>query len=97
MQILHIANSDKPVKIYNLDVIISVGYRVKSKKGTQFRTWATQILKKYLVDGYVVNEKILKERNADLITRLQTLSLLLINDIPLTKKMIIDMTSFPQS
>jgi hypothetical protein len=40
---LHIANSDKPVKIYNLDVIISVGYRVKSKRGTQFRQWASGV------------------------------------------------------
>lgn len=42
---LHVANSDKPVKIYNLDVIISVGYRVKSIRGTQFRQWANKILK----------------------------------------------------
>ncbi len=42
---LHIANSDKPVKYYNLDVIISAGYPVKSQQGTQFRIWATQRLK----------------------------------------------------
>ena len=42
-----IANSDKPVKIYNLDVIISVGYRVKSKRGIEFRRWANKILKDY--------------------------------------------------
>ena len=42
-------------KFYNLDVIISVGYRVKSIRGTQFRIWATNILKQYLKDGYVVN------------------------------------------
>src|SRR5206468_3897424 len=45
------------VKYYNLDVIISVGYRVKSKRGTQFRQWATQRLKEYLVEGYSVNKK----------------------------------------
>jgi len=50
-----IANSDKPVKIYNLDVIISVGYRVKSKRGTQFRRWANGILREYLLQGYVIN------------------------------------------
>jgi len=55
---LHIANSDKPVKIYNLDVIISVGYRIKSHKGTAFRRWATPILKEYLLKGYVVNQRI---------------------------------------
>jgi hypothetical protein len=82
---------------YNLDVILSVGYRVKSKKGTQFRIWATQVLKSYLIEGYVVNEKILKEKNAELINQLQTLSLLVINDIPLTKKMVLDMAKSRQS
>ena len=45
-------------KIYNLDVIISVGYRVKSKRGTQFRQWANQVLKDYIIRGYVVNQHI---------------------------------------
>jgi hypothetical protein len=57
VQFLHIANSVKPVKIYNLDVIISVGYRVKSQKGTFFRRWATKILKNYLLHGYVINQR----------------------------------------
>jgi len=51
----------REVLIYNLDVIISVGYRVKSKRGTQFRQWATQRLKDYLVKGFAINEKRLKE------------------------------------
>ena len=46
------------MKYYNLDVIISVGYRVKSKRGTEFRKWALQILKDYLLRGYVVNKRI---------------------------------------
>ena len=45
-------------KIYNLDVIISVGYRVKSKRGTQFRIWANQVLKEYLLHGYAINQRI---------------------------------------
>ena len=57
MQNLHIANSDKPVKFYNLDVIISVGYRVKSQQGTQFRIWATQRLKEYIVKGFALNDE----------------------------------------
>jgi len=61
MQKMHIPNSDKPVVTYNLEVIISVGYRVKSKQGTQFRQWATQRLKDYLIQGYALNEKRLKE------------------------------------
>jgi prophage maintenance system killer protein len=53
----------REIMLYNLDVIISVGYRVRSKQGTQFRQWATQRLKEYLVKGYAINEKRLKEAN----------------------------------
>ena len=60
VQILHIANSDKPVKFYNLDVIISVGYRVKSLRGTQFRIWATQRLKEYIIKGFTIDDERLK-------------------------------------
>jgi Virulence protein RhuM family len=62
VQNLHIASSDKPVAYYNLDVIISVGYRVKSQRGTQFRIWATRTLKDHLLRGYTLNEKRLRER-----------------------------------
>ena len=55
---LHIANSDKPVKFFSLDVIISVGYRVKSVRGTQFRQWANKILKEYLLKGYSINQRL---------------------------------------
>ena len=54
---LHIANSDKPVKQYSLDIIISVGYRVKSKRGIEFRKWANSVLKEYLLKGYSVNQR----------------------------------------
>jgi toxin-antitoxin system, toxin component, fic family len=57
VQNLHIANSDKPVKFYNLDVIISVGYRVKSQQGTQFRIWATQRLREYIIKGFALNDE----------------------------------------
>ena len=52
----------RKIEHYNLDVIISVGYRVKSKRGTQFRIWANKVLKEYLVKGYALNEKKLKEQ-----------------------------------
>lgn len=59
MQILHITLSKyKPTTVYNLDVVISVGYRVKSKRGTAFRIWARKILKDYLIRGYAINENI---------------------------------------
>ncbi len=62
MHFLHIANSDKPVAFYNLDVIISVWYRVKSIEWTQFRIWATSILKQYLISWYAINQKRLQEK-----------------------------------
>ena len=62
MQKMHIAFSDKPVILYSLDTIISVGYRVKSRRGTQFRIWATRTLKDHLLRGYTLNEKRLRER-----------------------------------
>jgi prophage maintenance system killer protein len=61
VQKMHIADSDKPVKFYDLDAIISIGYRVNSKRATQFRVWATKTLKDYLVKGYAINEKRLLE------------------------------------
>lgn len=57
LQKMQIANSDKSVMMYSLDVIISVGYRVKSKNGIIFRKWANKILKDYLIKGYAVNNK----------------------------------------
>ena len=59
MQILHNTLSKfKPTKVYNLNVIISVGYRVKSKRGTQFRIWATSVLKELLLRGYAINQQL---------------------------------------
>lgn len=63
VQILHIANSDRPVSFYSLDVIISVGYRVKSQRGIAFRKWAASILKDYMIKGYAINEKRLEILN----------------------------------
>lgn len=60
MQILHNTMFKyRPTKVYNLDVIISVGYRVKSKRGTQFRRWATKIIRDYTLKGYAVSQRIL--------------------------------------
>lgn len=70
---LRVANSDKPVAFYTLDVIISVGYRVKSQQGTQFRIWANRILKDYLVKGYAVNNKIVKQQYNELRNLVQVL------------------------
>ena len=54
---LHVNNVKKPVPFYSLDVIISVGYRVKSNRGVEFRRWANSVLKQYILQGYAVNQK----------------------------------------
>jgi len=64
------------VDYFNLDVIISVGYRVKSQRGTQFRIWANKILKEYLIKGYSINEKILRQQNEQLCELQKTIKIL---------------------
>ena len=71
VQNLHIAGSDKPVRFFSLDVIISVGYRVKSKRGTQFRIWATQTLKEHLTRGYTINRQRFEQNAHELETALK--------------------------
>ena len=67
MQILHNTLSKyKPTAIYNLDVIISVGYRVKSQRGVKFRQWANRILKEYLTKGYAVNDRLRRDQLGEL-------------------------------
>lgn len=55
VQKMHVNNVKKPVPFYSLDVIISVGYRVKSQRGVEFRRWANSVLKQYIIKGYAVN------------------------------------------
>ena len=80
---MRVANSDKPVPFYNLDVIISVGYRVKSRQGVQFRQWATSVLKQYLIKGYVVNQQIKLDRYNELkdVVRLMSRSIVLQDNV----------------
>lgn len=67
MQIMHNTFSKyRPTRVYNLDVIISVGYRVHSQEGVVFRRWATSILKEYLVKGYVVQNNLIQQKYEDL-------------------------------
>jgi hypothetical protein len=56
----------RDIEFFNLDVIISVGYRIKSQRGTQFRIWANRILKEYLIKGYSINELRIREQNRQL-------------------------------
>jgi prophage maintenance system killer protein len=66
----------REIEYYNLDAILSIGYRVNSKRGTQFRIWANQILRDYLVKGYAINQKHLQEQSRQLEELKQTVKLL---------------------
>lgn len=61
MQYLHICSSERSVAFYSLDVIISVGYRVKSQRGVEFRRWATDVLRRYVLEGHVESERRLRQ------------------------------------
>ena len=61
VQKMHFAHSDKPIKLYSLDIVLAVGYRTKSSTAIKFRQWATKILKDYILKGYALNQKKLKE------------------------------------
>ena len=61
LHFLQIAGSDRPTAFYSLDVIISVGYRVKSKRGVEFRKWANSVLKDYILRGYAINESRIRQ------------------------------------
>ena len=63
---LRVDGVKQPVAYYSLDVIISVGYRVKSKRGTDFRIWARKVLKQYLIKGFAVNDRIRQEQIGEL-------------------------------
>ena len=70
-------NVQRTLEFYNLDVIISVGYRVKSKQGTQFRIWATQVLREYLLKGYAINQRMnrIEDNVENLAKKVDTISL----------------------
>ncbi len=65
VQKMHIASSDKPVAIYSLDVILAIGYRTSSIKAIHFRRWASEIIKKYIIEGYTIDRsRIAKNYNS---------------------------------
>lgn len=79
----------REIEHHNLDVVISVGYRVKSQRGMQFRQWATQTLKQHLVQGYTLNQKRLQERGTEFEQVLNLLSQILANRQPINKKIVL--------
>ncbi len=76
---------EREIEYFNLDVIISVGYRVKSRRGTQFRIWANQLLREYLIKGFVINQEKLKAQNKRLLELKKTVKIL--SNVVLNKKL----------
>ncbi|MDO8617456.1 MAG: RhuM family protein [Candidatus Uhrbacteria bacterium] len=73
MQKMHIPNSDKPLTLYSLDIILAVGYRTNSKRAIEFRKWATKTLKQYIVDGYAINRHRIAENYAQFLSAVENL------------------------
>ena len=76
MQKVHIANSDKPVVFYSLDIILAVGYRTNSSQAIQFRKWATKTLKDHITKGYTVNKKVLQKNYDEFLKTVEDIKLL---------------------
>lgn len=76
VQKMHFPNSDKPVSLYSLDVVLGVGYRTNSAKAIRFRQWANSVLKDYLVKGYSLNQKLLENKKQQILEIQQTLDFL---------------------
>ena len=81
---LHVNGVKKPVPFYSLDVIISVGYRVKSKRGTAFRIWANRVLKEYLIKGFAINNRLAEQKYYELSQMVQLLGRTIESHRPLT-------------
>ncbi|MGB1218292.1 MAG: RhuM family protein [Flavobacteriales bacterium] len=76
MQKMHIANSDKPVIYYSLDIILAVGYRTNSKNAIAFRQWATKTIKKHITQGYTINQNVLESNKKQFLKTLNDLKIL---------------------
>jgi death-on-curing family protein len=91
MQKMHIANSDKPVIMYSLDIILAVGYRTNSSKAVAFRQWANKILKDYLLQGYAINKKIIQKNYQQFTDAISNIQQLLPDHITLDPAIILEL------
>jgi len=78
MQKVHIANSDKPVAFYSLDVILAVGYRTNSRVAVDFRKWATRTLREHILKGYTINKKRISRNYGEFLQAVETVKKLLL-------------------
>lgn len=93
VQKMHLANSDKPVAFYSLDVILAVGYRTNSKKAIEFRRWATKTLRNYIVDGYAINRTRVAKNYAGFLSAVEDIKKLLPSGSPTESKDVVELVS----
>lgn len=91
VQKMHIANSDRPVSFYSLDVILSVGYRANSKKAIEFRRWATKTLREHITKGYTINRKQIGKNYDAFMKTVGDIQMLLPEHVALDPKMVLDL------
>ena len=91
MQKMHIANSDKPITLYSLDVILGVGYRTNSKVAIEFRKWATKTLSDYIVDGYAINKNRIVKNYAQFLKSINQIKQLLPADSDINPQDVIEL------
>ena len=88
---MHIANSDKPVNFYSLDVILSVGYRTNSARAIVFRRWASNLIKEYLVKGYALNKKRIQKNHQEFLKAVDSIQSLLPEHVTLDPKAVLEL------
>ncbi len=91
MQKMHIANSDKPVILYSLDIILSIGYRTNSKVAIEFRKWATKTLREHITKGYTLNKKVILKNYDQFLKNVTEIQALLPTHVVLDPKTILDL------
>jgi len=91
MQKMHIANSDRPVALYSLDVILGVGYRTNSKVAIEFRQWATKTLRTHITKGYTLNPKRIGQNYDEFMTAVQNIQTLLPEHVVLDPKAVLEL------
>ncbi|MFH1608449.1 MAG: virulence protein RhuM/Fic/DOC family protein [Patescibacteria group bacterium] len=93
MQKMHIANSDKPITLYSLDVILGVGYRTNSKIAIEFRKWATKTLSNYIVDGYAINKNRIAKNYDEFLKTVENIKNILPSGTAIDNKDVVDLIS----
>ncbi len=93
MQKMHIANSDKPVVFYSLDIILAVGYRANSKRAIEFRRWATKILKAHITKGFTINPKVIKNNYAEFQKAIENIKQLLPASSSVDRESVLELVS----